>query len=129
MTDHSPSDPAVDAAAPAKAKKRRRKVKLPAWAKFALLAQTTVVRPVVLFSTLGAVVVVNMVLGMSAIQLVWVAAPVWLGVWVAYTASGIKRRAREGTWEKEVETLAKNTSLGQMLVRHFKKSQKSSASA
>lgn len=108
----------------ARPKKRRRRVKLPGWAKFVLQAQKTVARPAVLFGALGVCGVVNVVLGLPASRLVWVAAPVWLTVWALVTALTIQKRQKAGTWDKDVSELTKSTSLGQVLVKHFGRSEK-----
>lgn len=108
-------------------KKRRRRVKLPGWVKFVLQAQKTVARPSVLLATLGVCVLANMVLGLPASQLIWVAAPVWLTVWALVTALTIQKRQKDGTWDKEVSDLAKHTSLGQELSKRFGRSEKKSS--
>lgn len=108
----------------ARPKKRRPRVKLPGWAQFLLQAQKTVARPPVLFGTLGLCVVANMVLGLPASQLIWVAAPVWLTVWGLVTALDIQKRQRAGTWEKDLSNLVKTTSLGQEVAKRVGRSEK-----
>lgn len=112
-----------EAVRPPSPKKKRPKspVKLPRWGQLALQAQQLIFKPVVLVVAVAVPAVINLVLGLPGAAMIWMVGVCWalaLGSLTLHQARALQKR---GQWETRVDQWSKTTSLGQMLVRHYRK--------